>query len=1064
MSAGFKYPAEFGSFRQRLLHVVEQAAPPFERSEASVFVPAGHADEARSDRQYEAWRGAVAAGDEGRFDEYLLRQGLTAEEFRRTLGPVTLRDRNELPTWGRALMDLMQGAAAAEASAAAAGGTLPPGASLPDPWQAFFSPFLDAAGEWLQATTSQLPLEVTPPALEAMVAVFARRLRSCTASLLQYESRLAAAMPSALGGSGAASAAASDAQMLEWLGRLESFPALGYVVGVTYRNWQTCIASICSRLSADLPLLRDGLFGGKTVTRLCGFDGDLGDLHNHGQSVAILTFENGRKAVYKPKNLPVATGFNELISFLNRRGLQPDLLARVILLRDGYAWEEFAEHQPCTSVEQVRRFYMRMGMTIRLLQFLEGRDFWLDNLIACGEHPVFIDLEMLLQPRVRATGLLPAEQEVRARLAESVVETCAITMLTPIDIGIPVEDLGALAAPKPYLAPFRRDLTAGNAKRKSPPRIEDFVTWRHDEHAPVLDGKPADAADYLDEIVVGYRRMQDLLAASAAELEADSGPLSALRDVPIRFIYRDTWACQKLIQRSVMPAALADTTSREISMHQLLESAADQADAPSADQYRRIIESEIAALRELDVPFFTCRPDSRAVFTQEGTAIEDYFNGTAWDRLRHRVHSLASFPTDDEIDILRSCFASGRSSVLPVPEAGLPRADGNRPWLEDALSIGEAILRDAAVGEDGSLAWLGFVYRPHIDQLSLEPLQTDLLTGSCGVAIFFADLFHATHDQRWRQAALGALKSTTKALSDAPENWAGLRASGGWSVPLYCGAFCGTGGEIFATSYCARVLDAPELLAPLQSCLAELPFDLLLEHATDDVITGRVGLLLGIIASVEAGGGDLAVSTAEALSTQILSTMSDRNRTAGPTYPSCARLIGDLPGMRSGCMAALARLAHLDGDPARKSASLAALDALEQTLLAEEALTTGDLIIALQSASQAGRDADQLTRRADQILGQAKPAARTRGLIQAADLALAAFDATSLESYHDAATGFAGTLRQRRNALGTWFPCSVAADRHNLSIVAGLPAVGRVLLGVDGLLPGGSIMSIVGPR
>src|SRR5205807_6133473 len=133
--------------------------------------------------------------------------------------------------------------------------------------------------------------------------------------------------------------------------------------------------------------------------------------------------------------------FGKLVEFLNDSGASPRLLVHRILPRGDRAWEEFVTHRACRTPEEVERFYTRMGMTIRLLQLLEGRDFWLDNLVAHGEYPAFIDLETLLQPRVAATASLPSEREAGRRLAESAVETGAITMPTPIDTGVGAEDL-----------------------------------------------------------------------------------------------------------------------------------------------------------------------------------------------------------------------------------------------------------------------------------------------------------------------------------------------------------------------------------------------------------------------------------------------------------------------------------------------------------------------------------------------------------------------------------------------------------------------------------------------
>ncbi len=69
-----------------------------------------------------------------------------------------------------------------------------------------------------------------------------------------------------------------------------------------------------------------------------------------------------------------------------------------------YGWVEEVEPRPCRDQRDVETFYYRAGMLVCLIYALEGNDCHQENLIAAGEHPVLIDHETMLQPRIRYFG------------------------------------------------------------------------------------------------------------------------------------------------------------------------------------------------------------------------------------------------------------------------------------------------------------------------------------------------------------------------------------------------------------------------------------------------------------------------------------------------------------------------------------------------------------------------------------------------------------------------------------------------------------------------------------
>lgn len=59
---------------------------------------------------------------------------------------------------------------------------------------------------------------------------------------------------------------------------------------------------------------------------------------------------------------------------------------------------EYAEQASCTTQQEVEDYYLRAGMLLCLLHVLGGTDMHNDNLVACGQHPILIDLETVTTP------------------------------------------------------------------------------------------------------------------------------------------------------------------------------------------------------------------------------------------------------------------------------------------------------------------------------------------------------------------------------------------------------------------------------------------------------------------------------------------------------------------------------------------------------------------------------------------------------------------------------------------------------------------------------------------
>ncbi len=991
-----------------LLRIIARAAPPHERADERYFARALQQDEGRLAQRRAGWAQALGAAEPAELEGLLAAAGL--DYGLRGLAEVVVADPEQLPPWAETLTRLCAGEAEGI-----------------DPHD-MFGPFTALGREELRALDPGKTL-LTDTALEQGLDLLRRRLLTATSQVLNYEllamgrrpdpSQAAIGLYLQLG-----------ASLDDWLRRLELYPALAYVIATIYRNWYGSLAELIARYADDQALLARRLFGGERPGPIVELQGDAGDLHNHGRSVVLLSFAGGGRAVYKPKDLRIAAAYMELVEQLNRGGLPLGLPTRSILTRPDYAWEEFVTPAPCSEPAQIARFYTRMGMTIRLLQFLEARDFWLDNLLACGEQPVFIDLEMLLQPRMpRSTSASPAEREAQRHMEESVAYLGAIAMPTVIAAGVQAEDLGALSVKRRFLTPFK----SPSAPRGGSAGAADFLDWEHPEHVPLLHDTPVDSSAYLSEILAGYSAMQACLLSNRAALLAPGSPLEQMQAFPVRFIHRDTWTNYKILQASLAPSRLRDGVRREQFLVNLIRGI--EGEAPSW-QERAVVRHEVADLRECDVPFFIAIPAERSVRGVDGAPIDDYFAEPAFARLQARVAELERFDLAEQRDLLASCFAIGHSPAPPPPT---PEPAGEPPpWLDLAVATGDAILAQSiAVGDER--AWIGMTYFPMSDSLTLDALPTDLLNGTCGLAIVFADLYRASGLERFRAAAHAALAPTLRHIDDAPLWMAAIEQQhkAGGIAPQPNGAFVGVGAALYTLARCAEALGEPALRERAHALLLTLPLPALCAIAPHDVVSGTAGLLLASLACLGDTPPPALLERAEFLAAQLLGSRRADGSLPPPPYPPEATRLDGLLDSAAGLSLGLARLRGVaPGAPMLATATMiGAQRGAAGTLL-------GRLALALAGANdptlQAELDAH--------LAGDAAEQLTSAGLLERVELALAALALTGEPRYRGLAEAAGRALWQRRETHATWFPESFAADRHNLSAINGVGAVAHTFL------------------
>jgi hypothetical protein len=869
-------------------------------------------------------------------------------------------------------------------------------AALPDEPEPITSAFHRAAA--LLVDPDALGVPVTEAGWEGVSRTLALRWAYAAGQVLDLEA-----------GGDRGALAALPSSRADWTRRLTRYPGLVPVLDQVSDRWRVAMRELFSRLAADRALLAGtGLFGAEPGP-LTAFRGDLGDRHA-GRSVAILSF-GAESVVYKPKDMRHAEVFQDLLAWLSGR-LPLPLASHRVVCGDGYGWEAMIEPAPGRDEAGFGRYYRRLGMLTRLVQLLDGRDMWADNLIAVGDQPVLVDLECLLAPPV--PDLWPGE--LGDLLADSVVLTGILCQPWNLSAVPEVADVGCLSRVG------RLRAADGTPALPLPPYLPSTAA-----------GVTADPWHYHAELIQGYREMHAVLAAAATELPARLAPLRTAR---VRVIRRSTWDYYAMLRTSLAPRTLTVPGARERTLA-ALPAAAVRLGRPDL---ATLAGAESVALGAGDIPLFGAIVDSTAILGDDGARVDHFYGTTAWDRLTERIGQLPDFPVDEHAAIVSGCLEVAREAteITPVPDGDGGPLPGDwlaGDWLAGAVEIGELILDRWRNG------WFGLSWYPVTGLRQIGVLDPDLAGGSAGLAVFLGELARVTGEDRYRARCRQVLLDAADAVLSTSQPRVDRRVAGRMPVP---GGLFGPGAVLHALARCGQCLADTGLL-DRASDLVEVAGRLAADRGTAGpgpgpgsgpaagpgsgpgsgpaagLAAGRAGLLVNLLRLRRARPGRTGPDSL--IAKLAAGAAADLAAGVGAPLPSASRqVVQRLPAGADGVALALAYALRWAPD------------------------LVSDPDAATELVHQHSFAADWGGRLAAAAATQPPPPAVTSGTGTASCRDLVA-RATELLLAGGDRTEQLDELIARRRASGRWYADRVIADHLNLGAVDGLADIGLVLLG-----------------
>ncbi|MFC0429644.1 type 2 lanthipeptide synthetase LanM family protein [Kutzneria buriramensis] len=719
------------------------------------------------------------------------------------------------------------------------------------------------------------------------------------------------------------------------------YPVLARLLAQTCQQAVAAHLELLERVAADRDAIVETLLGGVDPGELVRIEPTGGDAHQHGRSVALLTFADGRVVVYKPRPLDLHAHFNDMLDWLNGRITGLDLRKVALLRGDGYGWQEFVDAAACDEVSGLSRFYRRQGVLLALLYAVDGSDMHYENLIAAGDQPVLVDVETLFHPTMQvdtATGHDPAAQE----LVRSVFRTALLPQVMLGENGS--MDVSGLGGDKGV---FPTDGVGWDGAGTDSMRlVRRPVAMRGGRNRPRLGEQEAEPRDYQAALLTGFQAGYDAIVEHRAEFVA---LLRTCAADELRFVARPTQLYATLLDESTHPDVLRDALDRD-SVFDLLWT--DSLDDPMR---RRLVPHEIADLWAGDVPMFTCPVGSRDVFSATGVRLPNLLAVSGLDAVEAKIADMGEIDRHNQEWLIRASFAT---RPQPVRHQGVDVLPGHvatvvpdpQRLLAAACGIADELVGRAVPGAERT-NWLGLEL---VDdkQWTVLPMGAGLANGYPGLALFLAQLAELTGAPRYGDLARRAIQPIPRLLDALGDDLALALAVGS-------GGFHGLGGICYALARLHRLLgDDAEVLGWLTTAV-RLATALETEAGDEsaDLANGLAGGLAAMLAvHAETGlatAGTLAIRYADRLATGRHGTTDATGFARGP----------------GGAGWALLRLASVIGSDRHETAGDAFLAADgDPTVVSDHGWCGG---LSGTTLARIGRPDEGLARRVDALAGHA---------------------------------------------------------------------------------------------
>ena len=419
---------------------------------------------------------------------------------------------------------------------------------------------------------------------------------------------------------------------------LNEYQVLHRWISETITNHSTNFLELIKRLKSDEEKIFN-TFGFKIVlNEIESIAFGVSDKHRGGKTVGIITTTSGFKLVYKPRNLSIDKNFIYLLNEITPKIGVPIRMPKFINY-ENYGWVEFIANSEVTTKDEIDNYYKKLGVELALLYVLEATDFHYENIIACGENPILIDLESFFHPYFPILGA-----EANQSIDQSVLRTGILPDLfsANFDIDKSISGISSVEGQEGILDRQQIILSQNNEIELT--RQKGVMSGGI--NLPILNGdKISLTEEYVPFLIEGFKLMYSFVLSNKDQF---INLLEVFKDDEVRVLFRDTVSYAHLLDEATHPSVLKnkDTLNDHLNYLTIAEE--------YSELIKTIVPHEKKSLENRDIPLFTSRVNSKNLWYSEDCYIENFFEKTGYETVVDKIKTLNEFDLNRQINIIQS--------------------------------------------------------------------------------------------------------------------------------------------------------------------------------------------------------------------------------------------------------------------------------------------------------------------------------------------------------------------------------------------------------------------------
>jgi type 2 lantibiotic biosynthesis protein LanM len=502
----------------------------------------------------------------------------------------------------------------------------------------------------------------------------------------------------------------------------ESRPVLLRILAVELEQWLINTKELLLRLFNDLVDISTLLELEQKLhlMNVASIDIGLSDYHNLGKSVCQITFSNNQKIIYKPKDLRCDVLIMTLTNFLHEKSAFIDLKLPKVLARKDYGWTSYIEQYDCLAIEQVKSHYFSSGAWLAIFYALNGSDMHEENIIASGQYPIPVDLEVIFQGGDSDIDASNAIQKARQKISTTVLGVGMLPSYGKDHLNNYYE-LGGL---KEHTYEENIFIWTNLNSDTMELSVENHQ-YKNDKNVPTLNGVKQEITEYRDSFIDGFVKCINTICEISTTKEFNE-LISKFSSLEFRKVYRPTFFYVLVINRLKDFKTLNSGLEWSLHAEFFYRLISDWDKLGSRDQIN-IAKYENRASLSLNIPYFTINCKSKFANSLEGIPfLSDSVDG--FELVRNKIDLITDKEIAWQVQLIDLSLNFQNQKKLNIAE---------NFSLTNPLEIAEFIAAQA-ISEKGTAAWIGLEWHEEIDKFQLSVLSQDFYNGNGGIAFFLA--------------------------------------------------------------------------------------------------------------------------------------------------------------------------------------------------------------------------------------------------------------------------------------------------------------------------------------